>query len=251
MKENYEIRFLRAKDIVAAVNIVRSSFEEDYLIPSVYRSKGIEKFIYFELDNPFSAYKYFVICKGKEIVGFAEFKLFKSNSVAFLNVIAVSNNYKGLGVGKLLLDYSKNFFAEYGYTAIQLDVYKSNLNAISYYDKFGFVKTDSKSFYKIQIPENSFEADICVLNFSQYKAMIEVFGFYFIDIIIDGITTRLGVIDNDIIIRGQYDLPLHNVIKTISNALFANNVYLISESCDSEGALIQDEIYRFQLIIGE
>lgn len=249
MKENYEIRLLRAKDVVAAVNIVRSSFEAAYLIPSVYRCKGIEKFIYFELDNPFSAYKHFVICKGNEIVGFAEFKLLKSTSVAFFNVIAISNKYKGLGLGKLLLEYSKNFFAEYGATAIQLDVYKSNLNAISYYDKFGFVKTDSKRFYKIQIPENSFEADICVLNFSQYKAMIEVFGFYFIDVIIDSTAARLGVIDSDIIIRGQYDLPLQNTIKTISNALFVNNVYLIADSCDSEGALIKDEIYRFQLII--
>ena len=73
MKEKYQIRFLKQDDISTVTSIVKLSFEISYLIPSIYRGFGIEKFITNELDNPFSSYKYFVISNGEEIIGYAEF----------------------------------------------------------------------------------------------------------------------------------------------------------------------------------
>ena len=100
MKENYKINLLQQKDVSKATNIVKTSFEKTYLIPSIYRGRGIEHFISNEIENPFSPYRYFVLFEENVIVGFAEYKIFESTSTAFLNIIAVNNECKNRGIGK-------------------------------------------------------------------------------------------------------------------------------------------------------
>src|SRR5665647_738318 len=132
MKEKYNIKELDKNDIALAVNLVRRSFNNDFLIPSIYRSKGIERFIANELENRFSPYKYFVICIDNVIVGFVEFKIFSNLSMAFLNIICISNEYKNKGVGSTLFEYCRAYFLKNNFKSIQLDVYKTNVQALKW-----------------------------------------------------------------------------------------------------------------------
>ena len=86
MKEVHNIRQIQEEDVDAVVDVVRGAFDNNYLIPSIYRCKGIKDFISNEINNMFSPYRYFVYCVGEEIAGYAEYKIFKSSGVAFLNI---------------------------------------------------------------------------------------------------------------------------------------------------------------------
>lgn len=247
MKENYKIKFLKKEDISTVISLVKLSFQASYLIPSIYRGVGIEKFIANELDNPFSSYKYFVVYNRKEIVGYAEFKIFKEKAMVFLNIIVISNKYKGTGIGSRLLEYSKSYFLSNGYSFMQLDVFKSNFLAINYYNKFGFKNIGIKNFYSINTT-NFFSNDVVkIANYPNYLTLIQIYGFSFLEFFINGISIRVGVIEDDIIIREESCLQFRKNINKVSKVLGINNIYQITEQNNLFDAVLQDEIYRLQL----
>ena len=55
-----------------------------------------------------------------------------------IEAICVDKNYRGNGIGTLLLDYIKNVGKEQGCTDMYLTVNQENENAIKVYEKFGF-----------------------------------------------------------------------------------------------------------------
>lgn len=250
MKEKYNIRPLVEKDLKQVVNLVTSSFKKEYLIPSIYRGKGIVKFISSELQNTFSPYKYFVLCLENEIAGFIEYKIFESSSTAFLNIIAVSNDYKQKGIGRKLFEYTRTFFSESGFNSIQLDVYKSNVIALDWYLSFGFEKKSSNSLYKIELEaKNQKPNKINIQNYPQYKELQKLFGFYFLDLTLENENIRVGTIEKDLIVRGNYTQLLNEQLPNLLQFLNLENLYFIGNNCELEEAKFIDEIIRMELNI--
>ena len=220
------------------------------MIPSIYRAKGIEKFISNELDNLFSPYKYFVLCYENEIAGYVEYKIFESTSTAFLNIIAVSNDYKQKGIGRKLFEYSRNFFSQRGFNSIQLDVYKTNTVAFNWYLSFGFGHKSSNSFYQIELDAKHQKPNqIYIQNYPQYKELHKKFGFYFLDVTIANENIRLGTIEKDLIVRGVFTQSLREQLLYFSKILEFENLYFIGGNCEFEECKFMNEIIRMELNI--
>ena len=249
MKENYKINLLQPKDVSKVIDIVKASFERTYLIPSIYRGKGIENFISNEIENPFSPYRYFVLFETNVIVGFAEYKIFESTSTAFLNIIAVNNDCKNKGIGKKLFEYTKNYFGERGFESLALDVYESNTVAFNWYKGFGFNQTNSTAFYEIEIERKKQEsAKIYIQNYPQYKALQNKYGFYFLDIVVGNESIRLGTIDKDLIIRENYSPSLRLNLPYLLAKFEFEKIYFIGNDSHTEFRII-DKIIRMELNI--
>jgi len=66
-----------------------------------------------------------------------------------INSIAVRPEYRGLGIGKKLIDEAIRLYSGGGPEKIILEVSESNITAIRFYEKCGFIKTGiRKNFYK-------------------------------------------------------------------------------------------------------
>ena len=248
--EEYSIRSIVKEDVKKVVGLVRSSFEKEYLISSIYRGKGIEKFISNELDNQFSSYRYFILCHENDIAGYVEFKIFESTSVAFLNIIAISNDYKQKGVGRKLFDFSRSFFSHRGFSSIQLDVYKTNTVALNWYLSLGFKQKSFNSFYKIGLDvKNQKPNQIYIQNYPQYKELHKIFGFYFLDITIAFENMRLGTIENDLFVRGVYTQSLREQLLAFSKEFKFENIYFVGSYCEFEECKSMNEIIQMELNI--
>ena len=250
MNEEFEIKELVAKDITAAVNLVRTSFHERYIISSIYRGKGINEFIISELKNNFSPYKYFVLYVNTKVAAYAEFKIFKKQNMAFLNIVAVSTDYKNQKLGSKIFEYSRDYFKKEGIQTIELDVYLTNKVAVSWYKKYGFKTLSSKSFYKVELnDENHSKKDIYINNFPQYIEIKKALGFYFLDTSIENKNFKFGVIEDDLILRGMYDQSINPHMVYMSKTLKVKNIYYLGKECQFSECKFIDQIDRMSLNI--
>ncbi|WP_348713012.1 GNAT family N-acetyltransferase [Tenacibaculum sp. 190524A05c] len=252
MSEEPKIKELETKDISDVVELVRNSFHENYIIPSIYRGKGIAEFISNELENKFTAYKYFVLKIKDKVAAFAEFKIFKNINMVFLNIIAVSNDYKNKKLGSKIFEYSRAYFQKNGFYSIELDVYSSNSIAINWYKNYGFQSFNLNSFYEIELNVVDIsinESDIYIKNFPQYKEMKRVYGFYFLDINIENKNFKLGLIGNDLFIRGDYDKFVYPYLTNIKRNLGINKIYYIGSEYQFSELKLIDKIERMGLNI--
>ncbi|SED67595.1 Acetyltransferase (GNAT) family protein [Tenacibaculum sp. MAR_2010_89] len=250
MNEEFEVSELLAKDVDTVVNLVRTSFKKSYIIPSIYRGEGINKFILNELENEFSPYKYFVLYINNKVVAYTEYKMFKKQNMAFLNIISVSNEYKNQRIGSRIFEYSKKYFQKKRFQSIELDVYSTNLLAVDWYSKYGFKKLNFKIFYELELNRSSENKNsIYIKNFPQYKEMKKIFGFYFIDISIQDKDIKIGVIENDLFIRGNYDESVNSHLIYISKALEIRKIYYIGNEYQFSELKFIDQIERMGLNI--
>lgn len=250
MKGNYNIRLIENNDVLRFVQIIRESFKKEHFIPSIYRSKGIEKFIESELNNIFSPYRYFGFYYNDGLVGCAEFKIVNAHTF-FLNQIATNNNFKGKGVGSTLLKYALDYFSSRGYKSTLLDVYEDNEIAFSWYSSLGYIELERKYFYKL-IPTYSetHKYYLFIQNYPQYKSLTDYFGFNFLDVIINNEIIRIGVIDNDLILRGDYNEFSKYVLNYIGEKLNYNNLFFICNDIIKDPELkLLNQIIRMELIL--
>lgn len=107
-----------------------------------------------ELSEKFQNYGIFIkVCENKNIVGFAAFYCNDSKSgIAFLSMIIVNSEYRKRGVGKNLLNMVLLKCIECKMNFIELEVDKSNYEAISFYKKNNFlcVAQSSNSYIYIK-----------------------------------------------------------------------------------------------------
>ncbi|MEN6352330.1 MAG: GNAT family N-acetyltransferase [Bacteroidales bacterium] len=232
MKENYKIRLINKDEVERFVQIFRESFKTEYLIPSIYRGLGIENFILNELNNPLSPYRYFGLFYNDKLIGCAEYKIINKDTV-FLNLIASDNEFKGKGVGKAIINKTFEYYSKKGYNKVQLDVYEGNDIALNWYNSLGFIELNKKSIYKLDNALLEEEYSIYILNFPQYRKIVDTFGFYYIEVAIDDTTIRLGVINNDLIIRGEFNQYSRLASKYILKVMNFNCIYYVGD-CDRD-----------------
>lgn len=250
MNEKYDIRELEAKDVAGVVSLVKSSFNENYLLTSIYRCKGINEFIISELENEFSLYKYFVLCVNDNLAAYIEYKVFKKKNMTFLNIVSVSNEFKNHKFGSKIFEYSKAYFQKEGFQSMELDVYATNKIALGWYKKYGFEKLRSNSFYRVNLNKVSQnKSDIYIKNFPQYKVIKRTLGFYFLNVIIECKDVILGVIENDLIIMGEYYQSINPHLSYISKTLLVKNIYYIGNECHFPECKFIDQIERMKLNI--
>lgn len=81
-----------------------------------------------------------------ELVGFIhvlvaqarEFPIFVPRRFAIVDNLVVTESFRHLGIGSLLMEEAENWAREHGLTAIELTVYEFNQGAIALYEKMGY-----------------------------------------------------------------------------------------------------------------
>lgn len=99
------------------------------------------------LENDFlsDSSKYIVAKLDNQIVGFAVIKLILDE--AELMNIVVKKDFRGYGIGSLLLNEIFNICAKFNIATINLEVSENNVSAIRLYQKFGFSKVGYRKNY--------------------------------------------------------------------------------------------------------
>ncbi|MBE3869153.1 GNAT family N-acetyltransferase [Vibrio parahaemolyticus] len=71
---------------------------------------------------------------------------------AYLTLIAVRPDSQGLGVASFLLKEMESYLRDLNFCTVELEVYKTNSNALKLYSKFGYqTKAESEhSYYLIK-----------------------------------------------------------------------------------------------------
>lgn len=104
---------------------------------------GLKDLEYEISENPFS--KYIVAVEDGIILGFINFWI--TFDSATINQIAVRKNSRKMGLGTKLIEFCEVIIKEEGAEFLTLEVRKSNISAISLYEKTGFTKITIKEKY--------------------------------------------------------------------------------------------------------
>lgn len=80
-----------------------------------------------------------------EMVGFIT--LNSNHNQASIGLIAVDHHYRGMGIGKKLIESGENFMYQQGFKTLQVVTQGENIAACRLYEKCGFRKLNSEYFY--------------------------------------------------------------------------------------------------------
>ncbi|WP_163195704.1 ribosomal protein S18-alanine N-acetyltransferase [Clostridium thermarum] len=132
---NVEIIPIEDKYIEGVLNVSILSF------PITWSKESFEQ----ELSNRYA--RYVVAVKDGVVVGFGGMWIIIDE--AHITNIAVHPEFRGFGIGSMLVDALINICKIEGVTAATLEVRVSNFKAINLYKKFGFVEEGiRKSYYE-------------------------------------------------------------------------------------------------------
>lgn len=95
----------------------------------------------FERDD-----KYFVICeKDSQVLGYILFSLEKDSSV--IELIAVNKDHQRKNVGKMMIQAMESYMIDKGSNKIKVGTQVSNISALQFYSKMGFIVSSCNSVY--------------------------------------------------------------------------------------------------------
>jgi hypothetical protein len=246
-------QLLSKSDIATAVNIVRSSFNDTYLIPSIYRAHGVSRFIELEISNPQSRYYYLCVKNKKGLIGFCEFKTF--SKTAFLNIIAIDNNFKSSGFGELLLNFASSFFRSQHFVSITLDVFKTNKLAINWYRNKGMFEIKQRTLSQVKVKRPIIVPKLPELFFINYPhsiIQIQNFGFCMVELLYNNRNYSFGIIKNDLFIWDYSFQTIEVIIQQIIKLYGIDQVYLFADinvnenSCKEEKNMYIDTLIRLE-----
>lgn len=130
-----EIRAATPDDLASITRIIPDQHELFLVYP-----KGQYPFTLAQAQNLYNErFEFTVICDGGKIIGFANLYDRMRDHYAFIGNVFVHPDYRGQGLGKLLLQYMiKAAFEKYQFTEVRLSVFAGNERAIALYQQNGF-----------------------------------------------------------------------------------------------------------------
>lgn len=128
--------------------LIESGMDKDIFSLTIFSSKGYEAYLKKLLIIPEEnrRVKLYGAYVDGDLAGYTEWRIFENS--LFLNNIYIFPEYRGLGIGKSLLEkHGNELLEEYGKSNITLDVFDNNAGAVRWYEKMGFVKQTSTYWY--------------------------------------------------------------------------------------------------------
>lgn len=149
MNNNYSVVNMQKQHIDGVFKLYCDNFVEKW------SKKSIEQ----EIDNKLS--KTLVLLDGKEVIGFVNARhiLFEGD----ITNIAISKEYCGKKLGMLLMKHLINLAKSEGIERYMLEVRKSNIVAIRFYEKIGFIKVGERKNYYNNPLEDAILYDLKIL----------------------------------------------------------------------------------------
>ncbi|WP_394188042.1 GNAT family N-acetyltransferase [Paenisporosarcina quisquiliarum] len=130
------------------------------------------------LPKGLSNYFYFGAYKDDQLLGFTEWRIYEDG--IFLNQISLFANYRGLGIGKALLEHGFFLAKLYKKNKITLDVFEDNQFAELWYKNNGFKNISSKQWYVTKRLNSSLDGElteVSVVNFHTSEAEQALYDF--------------------------------------------------------------------------
>jgi len=141
----YHIRSANDKDRESILNLIKAHAEFEGHV-----SKFTEKHIYFpSLKN--LPIHIFLVESHEHILGYMsvvkQFSTWDMDWYLYLDCLYLTEETRGLGIGKQLMQQLKDFATEHKIKAIQWQTPKDNLAAISFYKKLGAQSKEKQRFF--------------------------------------------------------------------------------------------------------
>lgn len=132
-----EIRIATPPNGEAITVIAKKTYQETY--PNLFKPEQLGRIFHNvteKINDPNNTY---IIAELDGVmIGYA--RIIYHNDVAMLDKLYLLQNYQGYGYGKQLFAKCCQLAVSRGYNQMNLMVWEKNTSAISFYEKFGFVK---------------------------------------------------------------------------------------------------------------
>jgi ribosomal protein S18 acetylase RimI-like enzyme len=134
------IRRWKLGDIESITSLL-NQLSKDLGENETYKSKNVKKH-FIEMSKDQNTYEAFVYIKDKLIIGFISIIYYKSVfhkvGTALINELIVVSDYRNMGIGKELIDFSIKKAKMKKMDEIEVGVMKENVGAVKFYKKNGF-----------------------------------------------------------------------------------------------------------------
>ncbi len=131
---NLKIRHMRKSDVDNIMRIEKKAFNSPWHKDGFKSELTLNRFAH-----------YFVLCSGSRLIAYAGMWVIIDES--HLTTLAVDESYRGLGVGKLLLEFMITKAYQSGAVRMSLEVRPSNKSARRLYAGHGFVVRGKRENY--------------------------------------------------------------------------------------------------------
>lgn len=176
---------LRTCDSHLVSTLIRYNLNDDIFPLTIFSSNKYELFLSKLLSIPSRLRKvqYFGAYQDNKLLGFTEWRILEDG--IFLNQISLFPNYRGMGVGKALLEHGLTLLKDYKKTKMSLDVFEDNLYAEEWYRRKGFTSVTTTQWYLGNHVRN-FDIEksnqYSIENFNSSEAEQEIYRFSILNV---------------------------------------------------------------------
>lgn len=145
----YAIRTAEKKDVEDIVRLLKQIAQLHHIgRPDIFKSnanKYTHDFVHFKIKNPEE--RIFVAVDNLDkVCGYIfcyfeirkEHAVLKERKILCIDDICIDDNKRGIGIGSLLINHAKNFAESAECSAIELNVWEFNEDAMKFYEKHNF-----------------------------------------------------------------------------------------------------------------
>ncbi|MED1468855.1 GNAT family N-acetyltransferase [Bacillus salipaludis] len=175
------IESLKNNNVHLIPKLIESGMNKDIFQLTIFSSIGYERYLknLLKIPEAFRGVKLYGAFIDDKLAGYTEWRTTENH--LFLNNIYVFPEYQGMGIGKsLLVKHGLQLLEENGKSNILLDVFDNNAEAISWYEKIGFIKKVATNWYVREqtLLKNDTFANECVIeNYPNADVEHKAYGF--------------------------------------------------------------------------
>jgi ribosomal-protein-alanine N-acetyltransferase len=147
MTDNFRSHIGIRKTVKGYIDAIFQIEQEQFLHP------WKKEFFYRELSHNIAWFYVAENTKTKEIAGYILFWIIEETLE--LHDIAVKGSYKKKGIGRLMMEFMMETARDKGVEEMFLEVRQSNVEAVRFYEKFGFMQIDVRKNYYNNPVENA------------------------------------------------------------------------------------------------
>jgi ribosomal protein S18 acetylase RimI-like enzyme len=137
------IRPYKTGDAGAVIGVMREVFVYEHGWTTAFLREAVRT-LRKMLMTMIPARELFLVCESREGLCGVMFLKSMENDTAIIRWLAVKRKYRGLGIGRRLIEMALEFSREAGYTKVKLNTVSGLDRAMKTYLKAGFVKTGEK-----------------------------------------------------------------------------------------------------------
>lgn len=148
MQSKLRIKIAKRKNDAERISILANEIWKEYFTPII--GKDQVKYMLNKFQSPqriyeditVDGYTYYIVYYSKKLIGYFAVRDDKDSKGVHISKFYLKKNFRGSGIGSLMMNEVREYAKEKGKKSVWLNVYKDNVDTINAYKKMGFVITD-------------------------------------------------------------------------------------------------------------